>query len=831
MSTLLQDLRYGLRMLARNPGFTAVAVITLALGIGANSAVFSVIYAVLLRPLPYSDPDSLMLLETTVSQPGKPVEIFPEWSYPRYEFVRDHNDVFEQVAAFSDREFTLTDSGNPERVHVEVVSPSYFQLLGIKAALGRVFLPDEDKNPGGHPVALMGDGLWRRRFGGDPNLLGKTIHVNKVPLTVVGILPPGFKGQLGSAEVWVPLMMAPELEGIPTRLQQKGAFWHQVAARLKPGVSPAQARGRLAVLEAQLEAAVPPPGRDANWGIQVVPLKEAETDPAIRKSLLVLFAAVALVMLIACVNVANLLLARATTRQREIAIRLAIGASRARVMRQLLTESLLLALVAGIVALLVATWGIELVAALQPSAARNAFWRYTRLPDFSTIHLDAPVLAFNLLFSLATGLVFGLFPARKASNPDLNESLKESTSASPRGSRALGPLGGRQTLVVAEVSLALMLLVGAGLMVRSLARLLTTRLGFTPENLITLKIDLPQSYSEAAGTAFFQQLLARAASLPGAESVCLTNAVPLASSYDRTIMTLAAHGTSPERSQLFVGVHPVSPGLLETLHAPLLKGRWLSDEDREATKVVAVINEAAARKYWPDEDPLGQHISLGIGSGPNGTSAEIVGIVGDVKYDSVDAQVGPDVYLSYLQSGYGGYFLVVRSLQSASTMVPALRRHVIALDRDIPIYDVATMEQRISSSTSHTRFVAFLLGAFAGLALALAAIGIYGVMSYSVAQRTHEIGLRMALGAESRDVMRLVVGQGMTLTLLGVAAGLAGAFALTRFLASMLYGVRPTDPLTFAGVSLLLTGVAALASYIPARRATKVDPMVALRYE
>jgi predicted permease len=830
MSTLLQDLRFGLRMLAKNPGFTAVAVLTLALGIGANTAIFSILYAVLLRPLPYPDSGRLMILETTIAHPGKPLEVFPFWSYPRFQFVRANNEAFEGMAAFSDEEFSLTDSADPERLEVEVVSPDYFRILGIKAALGRVFLPDEDKIPGGHPVALVGDGLWRRRFGADPKLLGQTIHVNKVELTVVGVLPKGFTGQSGSAQVWAPMMMTPQLESIPTRLQQQGAFWHEVIARLKPGVSPQQAQEQLRALEPQLQAVMPPPDPSAKWATKVLPLKEAQTDPAIRKSLWVLFAAVVFVMLIACVNVANLLLARATTRQREMAIRLAMGARRGRVVRQLLTESLLFALLAGALALLIATWGIDLVAALQPSTVRTIFAQYTRLPDFSAIRLDSPVVIFNGLFSLLAGMLFGLLPARRASRVELNVTLKEAASSVSEGRGRWGLLGRRKTLVVAEVGLALMLLTGAGLMVRSLLSLLSTRLGFSPEKLITLKIDVPSSYSEAASAAFFEQLQARAAGLPGVEAACLTNAVPLTGSYDRTVMTIESRGAPAERSPILVGVHLVSPGLLKTLRIPLLKGRWLSDQDRQGAKMVVVINETAARKYWAGTDPLGQRINLGIGSGPQGTTAEIVGVVGDVKYDSVDVEAGADAYLSYLQSGYSGYFLVARSPQVAA-LVPAIRRVVLALDRDLPVYDVATMEQRISGSTSRTRFSAYLLGAFAGLALVLATIGIYGVMSYSVAQRTREIGIRMALGAERADVVKLVVGQGLVLALTGIAAGLVGAFVLTRFLSSMLYNVQPTDPATFVGASALLTGVALLASYVPARRATKIDPLVALRYE
>ncbi len=831
MGTLLRDVRYALRMLRKDPGFTAIAVLTLALGIGANTAIFSIIYAILLRPLPYPDPSRLMLVQTTQSEPGKPTVTFPVWSYPRFEGLREHNQVFQQVAPFADFEFTLTDTDNPERVEVELTSPAYFSMLGVKPILGRAFVPEEDKASGPSAVVLIGEGLWRRRFGADAKLLGTTIHVNKVALTVVGVLAAEFRGQSGSAELWAPIVMAPALEANPNRLRQAYAFWHEVIARLKPGISSSQAQAAMATVERQIESQVPPPGPTAGWGIALTPLRDAKTDPAIRKSLLILFAAVAFVLLIACVNVANLLLERAATRQREIAIRLAIGSTRIRLMRQLITESLLLAIVAGLVALAIGSWGIHLVAAFQPALMQEAFSSYARLPDFATIRMTWPVFSFMVLISLATGVFFGLVPAFRASRPDLIESLKESPTHPAKGQGYLRRVNARGLLVIAEASLALVLLVGAGLMVESFARLLATQLGFLPQNLLTAKIDLPQSYPEAAKTAFFQELLYRVAGLPGVQSASLMNAVPLTGSYDRTVMTIETPGGGSQRSDLLVGVHLVSPELLNTLRVPLIGGRWISEQDRPGSKAVAVINESAVRKYWHDENPVGQRINLGIGSGPNGTTAEIVGVVGDVKYDNVDKPVDPDVYLSYLQTGYPVYFLVLRTGPPPLSLAGALRHEVVGLDRDVPVYDVATMIQRLADSTSRARFSAFLLTVFAALALSLAAIGLYGVISYSVAQRTHEIGIRMALGAKPRDVLKLVVGQGMLLAIVGVGVGLLGAFALTRFLASMLYSVRPTDPATFMAVSFLFASVALLATYIPARRAAKVDPMVALRYE
>ena len=562
-------------------------------------------------------------------------------------------------SAFFDGEFTLTDSGDAERVGVEIVSPSYFQMLGINAALGRVFLPQEDKIPGGHPVALVGDGLWRRRFGTDSRVPGQDHQREQSPaysrwrpaLGFQGAI--GVSGHLGSDDDGSCFGEHPQPPPANRRFLASGG------GTAKAGVNPMQAQERLTVLEPQIEASGSPSGGIPSLGIKVSRLHEALTDPAIRKSLFVLFGAVTFVVLIACVNVASLLLARGSTRQREFAIRIAVGASRARLLRQLLTESLLLGLLAGIVALLIAKWGINLLAALQPATPDNPFASYTRLPEFSSIHLETPVLAFNLLLSVFTAMVFGLMPARKSSRPDLNKSLKESSTSTPQGAPRLSSLGGRKTLVVVEVGLALMLLVGAGLMIRSLARLLSTRLGFAPENLVTVKIDLPQTYSEAAGSVFLPAACGSSFQPAGGGSGL---ASPMRCRWPvptiEPTMSIDAHGITRT-----LATHGRSssgkPGSSQDPARAASQGpRRLSDQDRAGSRIVAVLNGTAALKYWRDEDPLGQQINLGIGAGPNGTNAEIVGVVGDVKYDSVDAEVGArDVYLSYLQSGYPGYFL------------------------------------------------------------------------------------------------------------------------------------------------------------------------------
>jgi len=827
----LQDVRFGLRMLRKNPGFTVAAVLTLALGVGVNSALFSVIYAVLLEPLPYPDPGRLVQVQSTISAPGKPAEIVPTWAYPRFELLRDHNRIFAQIAACDSRTLTVTGMDRSERVEAELASASYLPLLGVRAVLGRVFLPEEDLKGASQPVVVISEGYWQRRFGGDPGVIGRTLRANQTPLTVVGVLRAGFKGQSGATEMWVPITMTPTLEGDPSRLERPFTMWHRVLARLQPATSLAAARASLDSLERQLESVLPVSSEKEAYGIHLVPFREASTDPFIRRSLWVLAAAVGFVLLIACVNVANLLLARAASREREIAIRLALGATRGQLIRQLLAESLVLAAVSGAVALLFARWAIDAMAAFQPADNFGLQSDYARLPDFGTIQLSAPALAFNFCVALGCGVIFGLFPAWQAARHSLSPALHRSTDRSAGGHQGLGLRGARNLLVVAETALALMLLAGAGLMVQSLARLTTTRTGFDPKHLLTFRLDQPGGSSDSAKQLFFPQILERVGAIPGVESACLANAAPLSGTYDRSFMVVPPAANEGGRVEAFIGVHLASQEFLHTLRVPLSRGRWFTDQDRPDTPLVAVINETAARRYWSGRDPVGQQTDLSPALGPGFSAVEVVGVIGDVKYDTMAAEMGANVYLSYRQSGYPGYYVNLRTAGDPLAVVAAVRMAVAAVSAEAPVYDLMTMEQRIANSTYRTEFNTLLLLAFAALAVVLAAVGLYGVVAYSVTQHTREIGIRMALGARPADVLRLIVTQGMRLVLLGGLIGLVGALALTRLMRSLLFGVSPSDPLTFVVILVMLTGVALVACWLPARRAARVNPMVALRSE
>ncbi|HKP88255.1 MAG TPA: ABC transporter permease [Blastocatellia bacterium] len=831
METLWQDLRYGVRALFKSPGFAAVAILSIALAIGANTSIFSIINAVLLRPLPYENPDRLTQVFFEHEEPGKGLEIFELWSYPKFAVLRDSNEAFEQVAAVSDQKFPVTDTDSPERLNAEMVSASYFPMLGIKAVVGREFLPEEDETPGARPVAVIGHGLWARRFGSDPNIAGQVISLNKVPLTIVGVMPEGFRGQKGTAEIWVPMMMAPQLT-FPRRLQSPFASWTEVIARLKPGVSFAQAQSEMGIVAAKIKEAIPmSPEMAARMpaeSIRLIALKEAKLDPAISKSFLILFAAVGFVLLIACVNIANLLLARGVSRQKEVAVRMALGANRGRIIRQLLTESLLLALVGGAIGLLIALWGVEFLSAFKPATANRS--SYVQALDFGKANIDAQVLAFNLLLSVVTGIIFGLLPALQASRPDLNESLKESAGmagarhgSSRRGFARLAP---RNLLVVAEIALALVPLTGAGLMIKSFARLQALPTGFEPDHLITLRLQLPK-YKQDAAARFDEQLLGRIGNLPGVEAATVASSTPLSSNSSGTIMEIK---DQPDAGMNGVGFHSIGPDYFKAFRIPLLAGRAFTDQDRAGSNRVVIINDAAARKFWPGQDPIGKQVWLGVGWERN-EFGEVVGIVGDVKYGKVEESFQPQVYAPYLQPAEDASFVIARTANDPAQVVAAIRQEIIALDKDVPVYDIRTMQDRSADATSRARFNALMLGTFAGLALVLSAIGIYGVMSYAASGRTREIGIRMALGATSKNIIALMLRDGIVLTVAGLALGLVGAFAATRALASQLYGVEATDAGTFAVVALLLAAVALLASYVPARRATKVDPMVALRYE
>jgi putative ABC transport system permease protein len=825
METLLQDIRYSFRTMLKSPGFTAVAILSLAIGIGANTSIFSAINAVLLRPLPFAEPDRLMTVDRTSTSPVNPIS---PWSYPKFEALCDNNEVFEQVAAVSSQSFPLTDTDNPERLQVEMVSASYFPMLGVEAFKGRTFAPEEDQTPGTHPVILIGHGLWERRFGSDPGVIGQTVSLNKIRFNVLGILPEGFKGQSGSVEAWVPMMMAPQLT-FPRRLKTAGAHWHDVIARLKPGTSPAEAQASMEVMNPQVAAANP--GQDYPEAIRVAGLRESKIDPAISKSLLMLFGAVGLVLLIACVNIANLLLAKSASRQKEIAIRLALGASRARLIRQLLTESVLLAFIGGVVGLLLALWGIEMLTAINPMSDPASRARYNLMRDFNVLSIDAQVLAFNFAISFITGLLFGLVPAWQSARRDLNEGLKEAAGVSAEKTGRLRGFSFRSVLVVFEIAVSIMLLVGAGLMIKSFARLQATRIGFNPDNVLTAKIGLPGREYEGKASAFFEQLLDRVKSQPGVDAASVSISTPLSSNSSKAVIKIEGRPTSEGDEPSAVGYHIIGPEHFDTLRIPVLRGRAFTDQDRKGAKRVAIINDAAARRLWPDEEAIGKRIWLSMGWEKN-DFAEIVGVVGDVKYRNVEQAVEPDVYIPYQQTvEEAPSFVLIRTGGNPAAMVAGLRREVLALDKNVPIYDVKTLEERSRDATSRARFTTLLLGIFAAMALLLSGMGIYGVMSYTISKRTREIGIRMALGAQRIDVLKLVLSDGIALTIIGIVVGLMASLAVTRLLTSQLYGVEATDPATFAVVSLILAAVALAASYIPARRATRVDPMVALRHE
>jgi putative ABC transport system permease protein len=820
MNNLFQNLRYAVRMLLKSPGFTAVAIISLALGIGANTSIFSVANAVLWRSLPFKEPDRVMQMSLKADKPDKPAEAntMPVWAYPRFEVLRDHNQVFERVAAVSSQSFPLTETDNPQRLEVELVSASYFPLLGVTAAAGRGFTEEEDQKSNPQPVAVISHALWQSRYNSDPNLIGQTVSLNKVPLTVVGIMPRGFKGISASADLWAPFAMTPALTGIKRRLVQTGAFWHETIARLAPGITPAQAQADMQLVGRKMDEVLPAMRGIPSMTPEMVSIRDYKVEPVIKKSLLVLFAAVGFVLLIACVNIAGLLMARGVSRQKEIAIRFALGAGRRRIIGQLLTESLLLAFAGGLAGLLLSLWGIELLASFKPPSTSTFSATYIQILELNGAGIDGQVLAFNLLLSVATGILFGLMPAFGASRPDINESLKEGAGASGDMFRNLRRLSPRSALVVAEIALALVLLTGAGLMIKSFARMQAVPVGAATENILTLRAELARDTDR-------EQLLARVEATPGVESASIASATPLSRSSSISVMKIEGR-----QDMLMIGVHSISPDYFETLRIPLLRGRGFTDQDHGKSKKVGIVNEAAARKYWPDEDPLGKRLAFASEPKPE-DYVEIVGLAGDVKYGRIEEAVGPDVYVPYQQGMDRPSFIIARASNDPTRLVGAIRREVMSIDKNVPIYDVKTMAERAAQLTSRGRFGAVLLGLFAVMALVLAGVGIYGVMSYAVSGRQHEIGIRMALGATSTDVLRLVLGDGIILTALGLALGLVGAYNATQALSSQLYGVETTDAATFIIVSLVLATVALLASYIPARRATRVDPMVALRYE
>ena len=814
MQAWLQDIRYALRQLRRSPGFTIVAILTLALGLGANSAIFSVIDAVLLRPLPYHAPSRLVAVKPT--EPGRRDDIGV--SYPTFLDWRSRNDVFDGLSVFRQDDFILTGRGEAAHLTGAVVSASLFSVLGIPPAMGRNFILDEDKPSGTGLPIIVSHSLWQNRFGSDPKIVGQTLTLDGQTFAVVGVMPAGFQFpvQRTPVEFWTTIALDSQpVNGSPPMTAQRGAAYLDVIARLKPQVTLQTAHTEMAGIQTGLNRQYP---ENRPKGISLV----LEADAVVgdmRLGLYILLGAVGLVLLIACANLSNLLLARATTRSKEISVRTALGATRWMIVRQLLAESVLLATVGAIAGLALAAWGIKFLTALAPAD----------LPRITESGLNLQVLIFTALVALFTGILFGLVPALQAAKPELATSLKEGGRS---GTETLGRSRLRSVLIVAETALAIVLLVGAGLLLRSLVGLGRVDPGFAKDHVITFGLDLPGRYGHPERVAFYRSLLEQIRATPGVRSA--SAAFPLPMSADDVNTSFDVEGRPMRQSERPVTtLHIIDRDYFHTLGVPLLSGREFTPQDdaKGATPVV-IISQRLAKQVFPGEDAVGRRIKPGISSGDSGEPMRvIVGVVGDVKVEGVGAPAILESYVPYAQLSFAPMSVLVRTQVPPGSMVPTLTGEVQSLDRTLPLLHVKTMDEYVDDSIVGTRFEAFLLGAFGILAFLLTAVGLYGVISYTVAQRTREMGIRLALGADRNAILAMVVKNGTLLAGAGVVIGLAAAFLLTRLMASLLFGVGPKDPITFFCVPVVLIMVAILASYIPARRAAKVDPMVALRYE
>jgi predicted permease len=839
LADLWQDLRYGARMLMKQPGFAAVAVLSLALGIGATTTVFSVANAVLLRPLPVKDPDTLV----TVNKPDPNGSGMHTISYPDYLDYRNRNEVFTDLLAWSEVPLSLNLDGQAESAYGMVVSGNYFSTLGVQPALGRFFTAEEDRTPGAHPVAVLSFALWQSRFAGDLSVIGKNIKLQGQPFTIIGIAPKGFTSTYNvfAPALYVPLMMQAQLKSQPNIFVERTSRGLKLTGRLKPGVSRAQAQAALSLLDRQLEETNPQRGETSqrpNLGVELVPVGSFPWE--IRLALLggasLLLVIVGFVLLIACANVAGMLLARATVRQREIAVRLALGATRPRLIRQLLTESSLLFLVAGALGVGLALWLTRLLSTIPLPID---------LPFALEAKVDWRVLSFTLLLALLTGLIFGLAPATEAARADLQTALKDAPLA-----RGIKRARLRQGFVVGQIALSLVLLIGAGLVARALQYAQTIYPGRQPETVLTAEMDPGnQGYSVARAREFYQQLTERVAALPGVEGVSLARELQIGDGYSTTSLAVK---DAPQEGNMKVEANTIAPNYFQTLGLRLLSGRDFTLADREGAPRVVIINEAMARRFWPGASALGKQVQVG-GRGWGGNAmifddtskpgkqvqaagegwSEVIGVVEDGKSRTSGQAPPPFVYYPFLQSQSGnlGLTLVLRQRGDIANALAAVRREVQALDPNLPVQAAMTLTEAVRLVTLPWRVAGMLANVFGLIGLTLAALGIYGLVSYTVNQRTHEIGVRVALGAQRRDIFKLVIGQSLKLASLGVATGLALAFGLTQTLADLLFGVSASDPATYLGISLLLVLVALAASFIPARKATRTDPLVALRHE
>jgi putative ABC transport system permease protein len=815
METLIKDIRFAIRSLIKRPSFSAIAVITLALGIGANTAIFSVVNATLLRPLPFTDPDRIVMAWGYLPKLAHTSDKFPS-SAGNYLGLQKQTQTLQELAAFRQWSWQLTHAGDPEQLQGVRVSANFFEALGARPALGQTFLPEQDQE-GSAPVAIISYRLWQREFTADPSVLGKSLTLNGRTVTIVGVMPREFEFPGGANmipglqfatknDIWMPLAMDGE------ERKNQGSLNLALLGRLKPGVTISQAENELRTIQTSL------PLGTIGYTVNLVPLQKQMVGN-IQRLLLVLLATVVFVLLIACANVANLLLARASSRRKEMAIRGALGAGRGRIIRQLLTESMLLSAIGGVVGFLIAIWGTPLLVSFIPE----------KVPRIHEINVDLRVLGFAFLISILTGVVFGLAPALQASRIDLNESLKDSARGTTGGLRQNRL---RAFLIVSEVSLAVILMIGAALLTKSFVRLTDVNPGFDPSHTLTMEVSVPtlppsKYANEQEQAAFFQQVLDRLNHTPGVTAAGAVLSLPLTGAQESTDLFIEGRPKSEAGQRPNADYTIVTPGFFETLRIPLLRGRQFTDRDGPDAAGVIIINDALAQRYWPNEDPLGKRLTVGFEKSPR----EIVGIVATIKQTTLSAGAGHAMYLPHLQRPTGGMSIVVRTDGDPMSLVAAARTQVRAVDPAIPVSNIRTMDEIFSASVAQQRFSMLLVGLFGSLALVLAAIGIYGVMAYTVTQRKHEIAVRIALGAKSSQVWRMVLKDGLVLASLGVGIGLGGALALTRLMSTLLFEVKPTDVQTFAMVSALLILVALVACVIPARRATKVDPLEALRCE